>query len=504
MRLGTRSRTKVSFGDFQTPGSLAKQACALLRKRGIKPASVLEPNCGTGSFLLASLDEFPTARQVVGVDINPRYVSALRSALCARPESRKTMVVRGDFYTFSWPRVLGHLEEPILVLGNPPWVTNAELSTIGGGNLPEKSNFQRHSGLDAITGKSNFDISEWMLLREIEWLDGRCGTLAMLCKTAVARKVLYQAWKRGMRLSRSDVYPIDAMKHFGAAVDACLFVCDFTTSRRTTECFIHKGLQEACVGTLGLRDGRLVADASAYDRWKFLSGPDPHYKWRSGIKHDCAKIMEFRKEGEFYRNGLGELIELEEACTYPMLKSSDLANDLVAHRSRWMLVTQRFIGQDTSVVRDTTPKTWAYLERHAQLLQDRASSIYEGRPPFSIFGVGEYSFAPWKVAISAFYKKLDFKVVGPMGSKPVVLDDTCYFLACQSQDEAECVARLLNSPPARSFYHSLIFWDAKRPVTIEILSQLSVPAVARELGLERALNQYMRAQPKSLFDLARQ
>ena len=61
---------------------------------------------------------------------------------------------------------------------------------IGGTNLPDKTNFLSHNGLDAITGKSNFDVSEWMLIRVIEWLRGHNGYIAMLCKTSVARKIL--------------------------------------------------------------------------------------------------------------------------------------------------------------------------------------------------------------------------------------------------------------------------------------------------------------------------
>ena len=48
-----------------------------------------------------------------------------------------------------------------------------------------------------MTGKSNFDISEWMLIRLLEALQGRRATIAMLCKTATARKVLRHAWLNG-------------------------------------------------------------------------------------------------------------------------------------------------------------------------------------------------------------------------------------------------------------------------------------------------------------------
>jgi hypothetical protein len=80
--------------------------------------------------------------------------------------------------------------ERLLVLGNFPWVTNSQQGTIGSDNLPKKNNFQSHIGLDALTGKSNFDISEWMLIHAMQWLQNRDATLAMLCKTSVARKLL--------------------------------------------------------------------------------------------------------------------------------------------------------------------------------------------------------------------------------------------------------------------------------------------------------------------------
>jgi hypothetical protein len=33
---------------------------------------------------------------------------------------------------------------------------------------------------------------------------------------------------------------------------------------------------------------------------------------------------------------------------------------------------------------------------------------------------------------------------------------------------------VLNSKPAREFYAARIFWDAKRPITVEVLRQLNI------------------------------
>ena len=136
--------------------------------------------------------------------------------------------MRESFFEVDWNNILRDLPEPILVVGNPPWVTNSTLGAIGSSNLPKKSNFQNYNGLEALTGKSNFDISEWMLIKLLEMLEGRRATVAMLCKTAVARKVLVHAWKNDISLADAEIHPIDAAASFGAAVDACLLVCSLS------------------------------------------------------------------------------------------------------------------------------------------------------------------------------------------------------------------------------------------------------------------------------------
>ena len=207
-------------------------------------------------------------------------------------------------------------------------------------------------------------------------------------------------------------------------------------------------------------------------------------KWRSGIKHDCSKVMELQRNAATYRNGLGEVVEIEDDCLYPMLKSSDVAQGRTAGGKRWMLVPQKTMSDDTAKLQTVAPRTWAYLQNHAADLNRRASSIYLGRPPFSVFGVGEYSFASWKVAISGFYKKLSFVVVGPFESKPTVLDDTVYFLSFETQRHADYVNWLLNSSVAQEFFGAFVFWDSKRPITVELLRRLDLRRLAQELGSE--------------------
>lgn len=485
--MSAKDRQLREFGDFQTPLKLAREICLLLAKQGVSPASVVEPTCGEGNFLVASLDAFPSITNAVGIDINSRHVNRARIAVQPVRNGSDIDILHNDFFEVDWTRLLESLPEPILIIGNPPWVTNAELGSIGSSNLPEKSNFQRHRGLDAITGKGNFDISEWMLLSALDWINGKRATMAALCKTSVARKVLTHAWGNGHGMERADIYYIDAKAHFGASVDACLLVVTASSTEPNLKCRVHDSLDESSLSTtFGYAHGRLLADATAYETWRHLEG-NGLYKWRSGIKHDCTRVMELRELNGQYQNGLGEVVSLEIDYLYPMLKSSGIANSPEPCPSRLMIVPQTYIGEDTSLIKERAPKTWKYLRDHADYLERRASSIYRNRPQFSIFGVGEYSFATWKVAISGLYKDLRFRVVGPSEGKPVVLDDTCYFIACKTQEEATFIADMLNSDAAQQFFSAFVFWDAKRPITIELLQRLDLLALARELGRDEEL-----------------
>jgi hypothetical protein len=470
------------YGDFQTPIALAQQICKLLVGRGVNPRSVLEPTCGTGGFLLTALENFPHVSTVLGIDINRAHVDTTRDRLALCACSAAMNVLHASFFDVDWPIVLSGLPEPILVVGNPPWVTNSALGALTSSNLPIKSNFQNHRGLEALTGKSNFDISEWMLIKLLSVLSGRRATLAMLCKTTVARKVLAHAWKNDISLCDAEIHPIDAARYFGAAVDACLLVCSLSPASRSRECLVYRDFRDdSSATTIGYYDNQLVADVSAYERSKHLQGEGKH-KWRSGIKHDCAKVMELRREGCLLRNGFGELVDLEDDYLFPLLKGSELRGGCSREPTRWMLVTQKAVGDPTSVIRSAAPKTWQYLMAHQEHLDRRASSIYRSRARFCVFGVGSYTFAPWKVCISGFYKRLAFAVIGPYRGKPIVVDDTSYFLPCESEGEAKCLVDLLNSHPARDFFSAFVFWDAKRPITIDLLRRLNLSALAQDRG----------------------
>lgn len=460
---------RIEFGDFQTPIELAREICAYLIDLHIDPDHIIEPTCGTGAFVLAAAEAFPTA-QIIGCEINPTHLQTLTAAISTHTGQTKIETHHADFFSHGWPQLLDSLPGELLVIGNLPWVTNAAMGGIGGSNLPDKSNFLGFSGFDAISGKANFDISEWMLLRILDWFSKRTGTLALLVKTAVARKVLAHAERQRLPVVSASTTTINTRRHFSAAVDSCLLQMTFAPVSRHAplEYTVFENFSDRRGHRIGHRRGLPVADLDDFDGASRLFGESPQ-KWRSGIKHDAAAIMELTRTAKGYENGLGETQALENLLLFPLMKGSDIGSGK-AWREKFVIVTQRAVGVPTNAIRNLAPQTWLYLEKHGSRLDARASTIYRKNPRFSIFGVGDYAFRPWRIAICSLYKKLDFRLISPIEGKPVMFDDTVYYLSFDSQDAAEHVLSLLEAEEARRFLSSLIFWDEKRPIKTGILN----------------------------------
>lgn len=483
-----RTTKKIEFGDFQTPAALATEIAVFLKSSGEQPDVVVEPTCGCGSFVVAAEETFHHVKVIFGFDINPDYVTEAMRLL--HQANARTKCECRDFFQTDWAAFFSSLSGNVLVIGNPPWVTNSALGALGSTNLPDKSNFQGHTGFSAKTGKANFDISEWMLIRLVEALHLRDGCIAMLCKTSTARKTLRHAWLNKLNIGRCSLHLIDAQQHFGASVDACLLILHTGLKEPLAKACVYPNLSfRSKLSTLGLFGKELVADMEEFLRLQDIDGI-PYYTWRSGVKHDAAGVMEFRRDGKHYTNGNQKECLLEETYLYPLLKSSDVANGRTKP-VRYVLLTQRSPSGDTTLIRKTAPQTWAYLTEHADALDQRRSIIYAKRPRFSIFGVGDYTFSPWKVAISGMYKTCRFEVIAGYQGKPVVLDDTCYFIPCASEKEARFICELLNSDVCQRFLRSLVFLDSKRPITIDVLNRIDLKRVADHLNKTEEAQQFL-------------
>ena len=97
-----------------------------------------------------------------------------------------------------------------------------------GDNLPVRSNAAGYSEMEARTGQSNFDITEWMIERLAEAMP---GDGAALCKTMTARRVLRSLWRQGRGRTNIRLFRFDAKAAFDVSEDTCLF---FTSELRSS------------------------------------------------------------------------------------------------------------------------------------------------------------------------------------------------------------------------------------------------------------------------------
>ena len=465
------------FGDFQTNDQLANKIVSKLKNICVSPKTIIEPTCGQGNFIYAALTIYPDAT-VHGLEIQKEYINVLEKRFQFSP---RFILHEANYFDFDWQNLISRMQSPIWVIGNPPWVTNTFLSKLESKNLPKKSPQADVTGYDSQTGKSNFDISESMIRDWLEWGEKTRGVVCAICKKSVARKVLQWWWKKPDKIvPKSQIYEIDAKLEFNASVVACVLICDFSVKDAKRICQTYKNFENnSAPSVFGFIDNKIVANVQNYNSRRNLLG-SCRPKWRSGIKHDAGKVLELKCERGGYVNRLLEFIELESDFIFPLVKGSDLNKGDPFARKKAMIVTQTFIGEKTERIKEKAPKTWKYLTSHLELFKKRKSVIYKKGDDFSIFGIGDYTFAPWKIAIGALYKTLDFRLIGPVNGRPVVFDDTVYFMGFDNKLDAELALAKLRMTAVREFLDSMIFWDDMRPVKTEILNSLDLSNVRKD------------------------
>jgi hypothetical protein len=150
---------------------------------------------------------------------------------------------------------------------------------------------------------------------------------------------------------------------------------------------------------------------------------------------------------------------IEPDLLYPLLRGRDVQR-WKAEPSALILMVQDPVkrrGIDEKDLQARYPRTYGYLKRFEPVLRQRAAfkryftrperggRVTETGPFYSMFGVGDYTFAPWKVVWREQSSTLTASVVGPQGNKPMVPDHKLMLVDCKRAEEAHFVCACLNS-----------------------------------------------------------
>lgn len=470
---------KKEFGDYQTPNTFSDKVCDFLKNvLLLSPEIILEPTSGVGNFIQSSLKYFnDSIRNIYAIEINQEYCKACKD----RITDERLTIFNDNFFTFDLSKI--KTDKETLIIGNPPWATNSNLDF----NLPTKSNFKGLTGTDAITGSSNFDICEYIILKLIDRFKRDNVTIAMLCKTSVARNIYEEMHRTNISLKQFKMINFDSNKIFKINAPACLLVISFDSEIKNIarcECYDIDHPQKLLT-SISFKNGMLFQE----NNFNLDFEGKCQLEWRQGVKHDCSQIMELKSisKGK-YVNKLKQEIILEDTLVFPLLKSSSFKKNIISKGfNKYVIVTQKKVRQDTSYIEHIAPLTWKYLNENVEFFYKRKSSIYNGAPAFSMFGIGDYSYSRYKVGISGFYKKPIFSLVYNEDNlqKPVMLDDTTYFLSFDDYELAYVCMLVLNNSTVQEFLYSISFKDAKRPYTKKVLQRLDLNKALKVITLQK-------------------
>jgi hypothetical protein len=170
------------------------------------------------------------------------------------------------------------------------------------------------------------------------------------------------------------------------------------------------------------------------------------------VNHGSVRVRNFAARGKHRIETVEHVIEAD--LIYPLLRWSDV--------QRWSAVPRGHIvlSQDPATrvgiaenrMQTQYPRTLEYLGRFRELLTARAAyRRYQGRHPFySMYNVGPYTVAPIKVVWRRMDRRINAAVIEPiddpwLGVRPIVPQETCVLVACESSDEAHYICAVLNS-----------------------------------------------------------
>ncbi|TAL69505.1 MAG: hypothetical protein EPN82_06635 [Bacteroidetes bacterium] len=487
---------KIEYGDFQTPENLTERICIYIKEQGIKPEIIIEPTSGIGNFIISTLKYFNNIECIYGIEMNKEYAYYSKFRIISMIENgkinnkTKIKIYNSNIFDFDFSKIKIEEDKTILILGNPPWVTNTTLSTLNSKNLPAKTNFKNHNGIEAITGKGNFDISEFITLMIIRYFQNRKAYFTFIVKNSVVKNIVFDQKKNNYKIADIRKINIDAQKEFNVSVDACIMYCEFNRKSEliAKELSFYNKLKPF---QFGWYKNNFVSNIKNYSNYVSFEGKC-QFEWRSGIKHDCSKILELRLEDGYFINGLDEKFKIENNLVYSYLKGSSLKEKHINDSSLYTIITQKKVSEDTEYIKNDFPQTYKYLIEHENYFNKRKSSIYRNKPKFSIFGIGDYSFKPYKVAVAGLYKECLVSLILPdTNGKPIMPDDTCYFLGFDNLENALIVFSLMNDENIINFIESITFNDIKRKFTKDVLMRIDYEKISQFISytdVKRKLN----------------
>lgn len=513
---------RLALGEYYTPRGVADLALDAL-DLDLGSASVLDPGCGSGAFLVGALDRKRAARDddpdatlstllgsVFGIDLNPVAVKSAKLAVCAALFDLLSATDRdGVAVPVFLTDALGLSREDEIqfrgeslslsvdaVVGNPPWVPWERLpervKTRWRDRYVDELGLQPHEGAAALLGHSNDDVSipyAWVCMHRYLRPGGEASfVLKRDVMRGPAGVVLRRLQVGDRSLALEHVHDLAALEPFpdvGANAAVYTFRADAEPSFPVDATVWRSGpggpveftsldtLQATATprstGVVPLDPTDTSTAWISVDAERAALGDCAH-EIRHGLKDDCNDVFDVER---------ADLARLDDETVYPYLQSRHVRKyGVTGHDLR--LVPQRAAGEDNeSRLRRRYPQTYDYLSAHRDELAARSSTWLDRGPFYSVFGLGEYTWAPYKVIWCRLGFKPDFAVVSTrndpdLGERLVVPGDHYMFVASHDERAAHFLCALLNAAPYQRTLRELAS-GGKASLSKSVVSELWLP-----------------------------
>ncbi|MGH9428641.1 MAG: SAM-dependent DNA methyltransferase, partial [Terriglobia bacterium] len=142
------------------------------------------------------------------------------------------------------------------------------------------------------------------------------------------------------------------------------------------------------------------------------------------------------------------------------------------------------------------PKTWGYLHRFETVLRKTGifKRFFKPTDPFySIFNVGDYTFAPFKLVIREIAGTLTCAVLGKKDRRVLIPDHKLVLVPSETAHEAHYLCAVLNSSPARCFAAS---YTIETQFSTHIFQLMSIPTFSEKNPVQLRLAELSEAAHK--------
>lgn len=184
---------------------------------------------------------------------------------------------------------------------------------------------------------------------------------------------------------------------------------------------------------------------------------------------------------------------IEEDLVYPLVRGRDVSR-WRANASCHILIAQdpkTRTGIDQTTMQRSYPKTFAYLKKFEKILAGRKTRVVKHLTQrgafYSMFAVGEYTMAPWKVLWPWIADRVRASVIGKHDGKVMIPEHNTSYVDFYNKNDAHFFCAIFNSLPCEA---AIIFSYAGGGGGIaapSVLERVSIPTFSSKVRLHQKL-----------------